>query len=324
MTRDEKIRQLRQQISRQLDGLIDRDYVLMGLPYYLNVGDILIWEGTRQFLAATGHKCLNAGYRYREEDRIRTDTLIVLQGGGNFGDLWREVQDERLDILRRHPNNPAVILPVSCWYDDPALMRRDADALAAHPHLAICARDSASYDRLIRNFKNRILLVPDMAFFIDPRPLRKRNDRHPKGRLVLRRTDKEQGVGRDRFPVAPGARTIMADWPSMEREPWHWRMFTILLRWGRRARHARAVWRISDCLVHGSDWFFHHVGRRLLIRQGTRFLGHCQAIRSTRLHGAILAILLDKDVQIADNRDGKISAFYKTWLEGVDGVELVG
>ena len=41
------------------------------------------------------------------------------------------------------------------------------------------------------------------------------------------------------------------------------------------------------------------------------------------LHGAILAIMLDKDVQIVDNLDGKISAFYRTWLEGVDGVELV-
>ena len=322
MTRAEKIQQLRTRISEQLDGLIDRDYALMGLPYYLNVGDILIWEGTRQFLATTGRKCLNAGYRYRDEWRIQADTLIVLQGGGNFGDLWREVQEERLGIIRRHPGNPTIVMPVSCWYDDPALMRRDAEALASHPDLTICARDSASHERLVRNFKNRILLVPDMAFFVDPRALRKWAAGAGQGALHVKRTDKEWAPDHGMAPAAADGMTV-ADWPSMVRAPWHWTLYNDMLDWGRQARQRRGVWRIADVVVKLSDWFYHHVGRRLLIRQGAAFLGAYRTVYATRLHAAILAILLDKDVRIADNLDGKISSFCKTWLEGVDGVELV-
>jgi pyruvyl transferase EpsO len=323
MTRAEKIQQLRKILSEQLAGRIDRDYVLMGLPYYLNVGDILIWEGTRQFLAATGRTCLNAGYRYREEDRIRDDTLILLQGGGNFGDLWRWVQEERLDILRRHPDNPALIFPVSCWYEDPALLRQDAARLAGHPNLTICARDSASFELLVQNFRNRILLVPDMAFFIDPAPLRKRVASRSRGALYVKRTDKELAESRGGLPAAPPDGLTVADWPSMETAPWHWTLYNHLLKWGRNARRKRGVWRVADPVVKLSDWFYHQISRRLLIQQGVAFIGRHRTIYTTRLHAAILAILLDKDVQILDNSFGKISGYCQTWLGDVDGVRLL-
>lgn len=323
MTGEDPVRRLRREIESRLAGLVDRDYVLMGLPYYLNVGDILIWEGTRQYLRTLPHRCLNPGYRYREEDRIGDDTLILLQGGGNFGDLWRWVQDERLDILRRHPRNPAVLFPVSCWYEDAELMRRDAEELAGHSNLTICVRDQASYDRLTGHFRNRILLVPDMAFFIDPAPLRKFNVSGSNDYLYLKRSDKEWVSGKAMRPPVPTRGRTVADWPSLEQVPWHWALYQAVLAWGRQARYRRGVWRVSDGGVQLSDWFYHQVCRRLLIRQGAAFIGRHGEITTTRLHGAILAILMDKTVCAVDNRDGKISAFFRTWLEGIEGVELV-
>ncbi len=317
------VQQIHQEIETRLAGFVDRDYVLMGLPYYRNVGDILIWEGTRQYLQTLPHRCLNPGYRYREESRIGPDTLILLQGGGNFGDLWRWVQDERLDILRRHPRNPVLIFPVSCRYEDPTLMQRDAVELAAYPDLTICVRDQASYDLLVAHFGNRILLVPDMALFMDPGPLRKWNHPRPAGVLHLQRTDKERVAEASSVPAASREGLTSSDWPSIEQIPVHWRVYQTLLKWGRLARQERVVWRASDFLIQLSDWFYHQVSRRLLIRQGAAFLGRFREIRTTRLHGALLALLMGKDVQIVDNLDGKISAFFRTWLEGVEGVEWV-
>jgi len=323
MTRDEHLQRLRREIESRLAGRIDRDYVLMGLPYYLNVGDILIWEGTRQYLETFPFRCLNPGYRYREENRIGADTLILLQGGGNFGDLWRWIQEERLDILRRHPRNPALIFPVSCCYEDPDLMRRDAEELAAHPQLTICARDQASHDLLVRHFRNRIVLVPDMAFFMNPAPLRKWTRTPGRGLLYLKRTDKELVAGRERVPVAPPDGLTVADWPSLERAPWHWRTYEKLLGWGRAARCRHGLWRFSDGVVQASDWFYQQIGRPLLVRQGAAFLGGFREILTTRLHAAILAVLMGMDVRVVDNRDGKISAFLRTWLADVDGVTLL-
>src|SRR4030042_4440105 len=135
MTRKEKILQLGRHITKELGDLIDRDYVLLGLPYYLNVGDILIWEGERQFLSPLPHKCLNEGYRYRDYWRIQDNTLILLQGGGNFGDLWRFIQDERLSIVQRYMNNPIILSPVTCWYENAALLQQDAEILSQTPNL---------------------------------------------------------------------------------------------------------------------------------------------------------------------------------------------
>lgn len=43
-------------------------------------------------------------------------------------------------------------------------MLRDIELMSRHPYLTICARDIHSFEVLKKNFKNTILLVPDMAF----------------------------------------------------------------------------------------------------------------------------------------------------------------
>lgn len=50
MTVSEKISQLKSIIDKQLSPLIDANYILLDVPYYTNIGDTLIWEGTREFL----------------------------------------------------------------------------------------------------------------------------------------------------------------------------------------------------------------------------------------------------------------------------------
>ena len=58
MNSSEKIEILKSRIEEVLRPLIDRDYVLLELPYYENIGDILIWEGERHFLEKLPYRCL--------------------------------------------------------------------------------------------------------------------------------------------------------------------------------------------------------------------------------------------------------------------------
>ena len=60
MTCEEKIWELRQIIEEQLTPLINNDYVLYDLPYYSNIGDLLIWEGELSFLKVCICACLCA------------------------------------------------------------------------------------------------------------------------------------------------------------------------------------------------------------------------------------------------------------------------
>lgn len=61
MTCEEKIWELRQIIEEQLTPLINNDYVLYDLPYYSNIGDLLIWEGELSFLKGLPFKMLECG-----------------------------------------------------------------------------------------------------------------------------------------------------------------------------------------------------------------------------------------------------------------------
>jgi pyruvyl transferase EpsO len=323
-SRTAKCLQLRQEIVAQLGGLVDRDYVLLGLPYYLNVGDILIWEGERRFLSELPHKCLNQGYQYSDSWRIRDDTLLLLQGGGNFGDLWRYIQDERLDISRRYKNNPIVITPVTVWYENPDLMQQDAEVFSAHPNLTICARDARSFELLQKHFTNRILLVPDMAFCIEPASLKRYAGHADRETLFLKRTDKELASPSASLPQKM-ADADVHDWPCMEQEPRYW------MRYHRLCSQAAAVgrlklrggWRLYRALHGLSDWYYHTRCRELLIRDGVKFVSRYQNIYTTRLHVAILAVLLDKPVTILDNSYGKNSSFIETWMNDTEGVNLM-
>ena len=52
-TKDEykqRINELKSIIDRTLTPEITNDYILLDLPYYTNIGDTLIWEGTKEFL----------------------------------------------------------------------------------------------------------------------------------------------------------------------------------------------------------------------------------------------------------------------------------
>lgn len=57
MSHNDIIARLRSVVGSVLTPLIDNDYVYLDLPYYENLGDLLIWEGTLNFLKETGHKC---------------------------------------------------------------------------------------------------------------------------------------------------------------------------------------------------------------------------------------------------------------------------
>ncbi len=327
MTRPAKTAQLRRHIAAQLDGLIDRDYALLGLPYYLNVGDILIWEGEREYLGSKRFACVNAGHRYRDLETIRQDTLILLQGGGNFGDLWRFIQEDRLSIIRRYGSNPIVILPVTCWYEDAALLESDAEALAQHPELTICARDSISFDILRKHFRNRILLVPDMAFCINPAKLNRYVQGGGEGTLFLKRTDKELAAAAPYSPIEILNAADVRDWPSMESTPPCWNRYRSLCQIADSVRdHSqyRGASKLSRILLKLSDWYYHNRCRVHLIREGVHFLSRYRNIYTTRLHGGILAILLDMPVTILDNSYGKNASYFYTWLSETEEVTIIG
>ena len=106
MTFSEKITQLVDMIHSTLPQFIGRKCVLLDVPYYENIGDVLIWEGTECFLRQNKIKCIyRASKDTYEASKVPRGVTILLQGGGNFGDLWRQHQEFRLKVIQNHPDN---------------------------------------------------------------------------------------------------------------------------------------------------------------------------------------------------------------------------
>ena len=309
MTSQAKIAELKQTIVSQLSKLIDRDYYLLEVPYYNNIGDVLIWQGEQDWLATLPHKCLGVyaleTFRFPPMDK---DALILFQGGGNFGDLWPKHHDFKMQVVARYPDNRFIFLPQTVFFQDEANMQACAAELAKHKNITICARDQQSYDTLQGAFKNTVLLVPDMAFCIDSSRLQQ-SSVTPQKDLLLMRTDSELQPSDELTALMQQPDIAVRDWPPLERRDF----YTWLLV------------KLSPIISRGLlDWYCQTIYKPFLVRRGVQFLNHYRTIYTTRLHGALLALMLGKDVVLYDNTYGKNSGFYKTWLADCENISLHG
>lgn len=308
MTGIEKKYQLQTLIEHTLSPLINHDYWLLEVPYYTNVGDTLIWQGELDFLRKLPYKCKGmSSFETPIPDGIGINDIIMLQGGGNFGDLWAYPQEYRMRVIEKYPNNRIIILPQTVWFEDEANMVSCARLLEKNPKLTICARDNLSYNILKKNFNNHILLVPDMAFCMDL----KKWEIYPEVNemLLLKREDKELNMTEKLKLLESDISISITDWPTFRERSWQ-------KQWFRRIK------KYTPFLY---DWYAKNIFRPYMINSGIKLISTHKKIYSTRLHAAILSIMLGKaeDLTWFDNSYDKNSSFYETWLKDVDGITFV-
>ena len=312
MRSQDKITQLKECIHNNLCHLIDSNYVLLDVPYYTNIGDTLIWEGTKHFLKDIPHKCLYTAsvetYKFRP---LPQDTVILMQGGGNFGDIWRRHQDLRLEIIKAYPNNKIIILPQTVFYKDHAVFQEDAKIFNSHKNLHICARDTVSLEYLQQSLTCNLLLVPDMAFCITDKLLKKYSKKEGDRALFLKRNDTEfceYDFGA--HITEESAMLDTCDWPTMDR---NYKTTDFMYKLMRKKRTPERL----------PDIYANRIFRPFLIKKGIEFVSQYKKVYTTRLHVAILSLLLGKEIVFFDNSYGKNSSFFDTWLSGVDNITFI-
>lgn len=304
----EKRQQLSDRICNVLLPLVGQKCVYLDLPYYENVGDVLIWEGTEAFLK----KChisivCKASWDTFDFRDIDPNVPILLQGGGNFGDVWFPPQDFRRRVISHYPNNRIIILPQTVYYEKEENLKKDAVLFAQHKNLIICARDKFSYSLVQKYFSNQAICLPDMAFCIEPDQLSKWLLPVQIGsELFVRRDDVE--LGRIDYSKYVPASAHIADWPTYN--------INILYRlhWLLKRRKKLERWHLMWVI----DLYAQYYLRPKVLRMGIGFISRYEHIYTTRLHVAILSVLLNKTFVLFDNSYGKNRQFYETWLSDLD------
>lgn len=306
-----------------IKDLIINDYVLLDLPYHINIGDLLIWQGELNFLKhEVKHKML--GYYSQHTfgfPKLKKETIILLHGGGNFGNVWRESQEFRLEVIKRYPQNRIIIFPQSVYYSTDELAISDAEIFAKHKDVTICARDKVSFEYVKRFFTNTSLCIPDMAFCIDKNIFKSNVVEQKKENLFIKRTDHEY---REVTIDFIDGNYDICDWPGTEELSRFIKslyLLMVLIKWLREKNFVCQY--IANVLSWGVDKIFMYVVRPRYIGRGVSLISQYKNIYTTRLHGLILSYLLDKYIFIVSNNNGKLENYYNSWLTESEKIRVV-
>lgn len=321
----EKITQLKNIINENLLPIIGKKCILLDAPYHINTGDLLIWKGTISFLEDNG---INLIYTRSCDtfnfESISPDVTILLNGGGNFGDLWRYFQEFKLKIVSTYPNNRIIFLPQSVEYKDLSIAEKDSLIFSKHKDLFIFVRDTTSKEFINKYFSNKCILLPDMAFCINTNEIRNIAAKYhiPENRILLvKRSDKESSSFDIKKYVSGNLESH--DWPSFESMPSCYKKILKLRRLESIA--SRYICKhIAKYIQRIEDYYMSNICAPNIIKSGIMFLAPYNKIYTTRLHVAILSILLNKnDVVMIDNSYGKNKRFYEEWLYDLNTVKFI-
>ena len=110
-----------------------------------------------------------AGGRFLALTRLPPETVFVMQGGGNFGDLYPHHQRLREAIIAAFPDRRIVVMPQSVLFKDDKRLQYSSRLAAQHPDLHVIARDRESLEVLASRMRlANCYLHIDAAFALQP------------------------------------------------------------------------------------------------------------------------------------------------------------
>lgn len=314
--------QLNARIEQALLPRIDQSTAhicIIDPPGHTNVGDNAILLGELAFLRRhfpTARLSYYDVHNYTPgADRfIDQADMLLIHGGGNFGDIWPNHHALRLLVLERFRNKPILQLPQSIHFDDKKQVAETAAAIERHPRFCLAVRDEPSLAFGRRHFNCEMVLSPDMAFAMPPIV------RSPAklDYFCLLRTDKEAVTSRQAIidvVSATGRSFVAKDWLG-ETTNLVTELDRAMARLTRRSPAGAAPIRSS------AMWLRQRYAQRR-VAYGIRLLSRGKAVVTDRLHAHILCCLLDIPHFFFDSYDGKIAAFHRTWTHAFADGTLV-
>lgn len=302
---------LRRRALQTLEALIDpaEPYALIDFPNHTNVGDSAIWLGNLSVLRTLGARSPRYTCDYKTYSRTNLAArvgrgTILLNGGGNFGDLYPHHQELREAVLQAFPQNRVIQLPQSLHFRSREALERAARICDTHPAFILLVRDQASLAAAQRTFRSRIELCPDLAFGLESLPPR---SQEREGIVFIKRRDREARLGPAR--VAEPDDVTRADWPHEEGGLSH-RIHAALQR--RSGRH-RWLGRL-----HATNARLREAMAAYRVEVGCRMVGRGRAVITDRLHAHILCLLMRIPHCLLDNSYGKVRGCWEMWTCGTD------
>lgn len=281
---------------------------LFDFPNHSNVGDSAIWLGEEFYLKQIVKPKIIAVDDLNLSGRpfpvFPPETIILIHGGGNFGDLYPRHQNLREKLVSHYREHRIIQLPQSIHFQDENNRLQTSVILNGHTdfHLMVRDRDSLAQAQALHNGAS--YLCPDMALCLGAR---KRPASPTYDIVCLLRTDKEKATAD--FTASQGPESILVtDWIE---EP-----VSRLNRFVRQMDRLHSNYpRWTTSLFRLKRPFYHWLATERMHR-GELILSSGKVVVTDRLHAHILCTLLDIPHVVLDNSYRKIGNFRDVWGTG--------
>lgn len=273
-------------------------YICISTPCYGNVGDHAIELAQQEVLKKCGLKdryidISSIEYTYLKriiKTLIYQNDVIIIDGGGNFGDTWPETMQNINEIVLTYSDNRIFIFPES-WYfsntkEGEKLLKETINIFNSHKNITLYARDSWSYKEMKNHLTNITIRYSfDMVLFKNY-VLKKLKPFSKKTIGLSLRDDKECVSG-------SLTKKLYKDMETLD---------------------------IKTIIINNDSYnFIDKKNREKVFNRIIKMYEQCDIIITDRFHGFIFSILCQKPCIIFDNLTGKIGHFYNDIKDDISG-----
>ena len=226
-----------------------------------------------------------------------------MHGGGNFGDLWRDNANFRLNAVKGMKNNDLIFLPQSLHYSRPSTAKADNTTFQTNDRTLFMFRGFPSLEYSLSNFPGKqAKYVPDMAFALGPQTP---NAKPVIDVILLLRYDKEKVI------KAADKNNALEKLSSagISHEVWDFPIFGFPLKV--LTDNKTVVYNYTKIypkqIPIGQAIPHRHAFMGVRTQMANNVFSRARLVITDRLHASIMATLMGKPVIYLDNSYKKIS-----------------
>lgn len=273
----------------------------IGTPDHCNIGDHAITVATYKVLRAVLGDIDIEEIAIMDFARklpyllhnIRPDDLIILQGGGNMGNIYWRNERIRREVITHFPKNMKIIFPETIYYDKTTDGRKDFELskrVYKNSNTIIFAREQKSYEIMKEAYPwSKIFLVPDIVCYLAPYDVCEKREKVG----LCFRNDLEKSVSNSECK----------------------RIYEAIAMRGEKAD-------LFD-MMYPSNWKVGKSSRKKIVEKKIRELASYKYVITDRLHGMILCFITGTPCVAISKYNHKIQSFYDTWFKDVSYIRCL-
>lgn len=267
---------------------------------YGNLGDIAITYAQKKFIKDNFKEYEVVEYCCEDiiegmkslKNKITSNDVITIIGGGNMGNLYQGIEDQRKFVINNFKNNIIISFPQTIDFSDDMqgskALKQTQKIYNKHKKLLIFARENKSYRKMKEKFNKCIVKeMPDIVLYLD----KKNNEVKRNNNIIFcMRNDKEKALNKE----------------------YEKRIYDYLQQKGLNIEYQDT--HIGNISLEEREEKLNEIW--------TKF-SSSKCVITDRLHGMIFCVITGTPCIAFNNSNGKVKEVYNRWLKEIRYIKLV-